>query len=275
LWHARYYGLQFLKPQFEFHVLVTDTHNFVEQKATSELYPPEGLVDKPSVIFEDTTVARRIMVLNPLKGRHNRVAMVLPTKLSQNIALIVGFRTLQSGLPDVRQPWNITVPISKDHLPKDIWSDVEEPPPSKSTEVSKIMIDGVSVSVEISQQSWWAKSSRNILIYFSPVRDKQLEETSLKVVPWLKILDDDAQNAQRYSAIDYLWGHVAEENIDSPMRFTKLLLDPTEDVADVDRGMVALKKLLSPDKISSSSSPSIVVGYDYGQSKSVEMEEVD
>jgi predicted GTPase len=57
----------------------------------------------------------------------------------------------------------------------EVWSNVKEPPPSKSVEASKITIDGVCISVEIGQQSWWARASRNILISFS------LEEANSKV----------------------------------------------------------------------------------------------
>ena len=179
LWHTRYFGSQFLKTEPEFHVLVRDPYNFAKLDKTSEVYPRGALIEKPSVTIKDTAVTRRIMVLNPLKAGHNSVAILLPTRLSQNVALIFGFRTFQSVLPDMHQPWNITVPISKDHSLRDIYFDVEEPPLSPGAEISKITIDGVCISVEIAQQSWWAKTSRNILIDLSPVLVKQKSKGKL------------------------------------------------------------------------------------------------
>jgi hypothetical protein len=61
------------------------------------------LIGDPSVTYEDTEEQKRMVVLNPLKAGHNKIVMLLPAVFSQNVALVFGFRTLQSGLPDVRQ----------------------------------------------------------------------------------------------------------------------------------------------------------------------------
>ena len=196
LWHARYYGLRFLKTEFEFHVIVRDPHSLAVLDGTPELYPPGALIDDPSVTYKDTKKGKRIVVLNPLKAGHNRIAMLLPAVFSQNVALVFGFRTLQSGLPDVRQTWNVVARMHKNQTLAEVWSDVKEPPPSKSVEASKITIDGVCISVEIGQQSWWARASRNILISFS------LEEANSKVDEWSKIPKDDPEDdAQDHPAI--------------------------------------------------------------------------
>jgi hypothetical protein len=164
LWQSRYLGRQFLKPEAEFHTLLKDPSDFSKVDEILELYSREALVESSIVDVRDSMVARRISVLNPLKGRQNSVAMLLPTKLSVNIALVFGFTTLENGSPDVHHSWSVFVPIKKQHSLQDLWSEVQERPPSKGIDSLQIKIDRVSISVVVSQPYWWARTCREATI---------------------------------------------------------------------------------------------------------------
>jgi hypothetical protein len=98
-----------------------------------------------------------------------RVAILLPITLSQRVALVFGYKTTQSGVSDIKQTWNIMVRMKKDQSLKEVWSCVEEPGTFTSREASKITVDAVEISAEISQLPWWSGDPRKVFIDFSPV----------------------------------------------------------------------------------------------------------
>jgi hypothetical protein len=98
-----------------------------------------------------------------------RVAILLPITLSQKAALVFGYKTTQSGVSDIRQTWNTMVRMQKNQSLEEIWSCAEEPGTFTSREASKITVDAVEISTEISQLPWWSGDSRKVFIDFSPV----------------------------------------------------------------------------------------------------------
>lgn len=114
------------------------------------------------------------MYVHP-RGGGGRVAILLPISLSQKVALVFGYKTTQSGVSDIRQTWNTMVRIQKDQSLEEVCSYAEEPGSSTSREASKITIDAVEISVEISQLPWWSGDSRNVFIDFSPVLNESGE----------------------------------------------------------------------------------------------------
>jgi hypothetical protein len=196
LWHIRHFGPRFMKTEYEFHLLLQDPDNLANLDGTPELYPPGALIEEPSVILKETEMVKRIAVLNPLNSLDNTIAIVLPTKLSQNIALKFGFKTLQSGLPDVQHPWKTIVPISKDCLLEDVWSGVMERQPIEDEDISGVTIDEVYIRVEIVQQSWWARTSKNILISFSRVVHEEMAKVQAEIKQGIYFAEEDAQRIQ-------------------------------------------------------------------------------
>jgi hypothetical protein len=143
-------------------MLVQDPENRAGLKP--EFYPTEALVTRPSVDFRASEGIRRIAVLNPANSPHNTAAMLLHTNLSRNIALGFGFRTLQNGLLDVQHPWKAILPICKDCMLDDVHFESEEVQTIEKKDLSSITIEGVKIGIDISQQSWWARTSRNIIV---------------------------------------------------------------------------------------------------------------
>jgi hypothetical protein len=172
LWHTRYFGLRFLKPEYEIHVLLRDPNGFTNLGINPELYPRGALVDEPILSNKGRVDAREILVLNPLKAGHHKVVTLIRTNLSQNVALVFGSRTLQSGSPDLGQFWNVVAGIDKDQTLEDIWSNIRGPSLAESREDSEVVIDGVSILTRIGQATWWASASREFYIFFNPVLEK-------------------------------------------------------------------------------------------------------
>jgi hypothetical protein len=102
-------------------------------------------------------------------GVGGRVAILLPITLSQNVALVFGYKTTQSGVSDIRQTWNTMVRMRKNQSLEKVCCYAEEPGTFTSREVSKITVDAVEISTEISQLPWWSGYSRKVFIDFSPV----------------------------------------------------------------------------------------------------------
>jgi hypothetical protein len=59
--------------------------------------------------------------------------------------------------------------MQKDQSLEEVWSHAEEPESSTRREASKITVDAVEISTEISQLPWWSGDPRNVFIGFSPV----------------------------------------------------------------------------------------------------------
>ena len=174
LWRTRHFGLQFLKPEPEFHVLLWDYHNFVD--GAPELYPPGALIDEPGLSFKEAKGSRKVIVLNPLRSESNRVVILLRTKLSQNVALVIGFGPQQSfmarwSLPSDVEPWNFLALIGKDQSLEEAWSNTGQPPWTGFSRSRRVTIDDVTIHAEIGQKPWWSKVSREVFIYFSSDSD--------------------------------------------------------------------------------------------------------
>jgi hypothetical protein len=138
------------------------------------------------------------VVLNPLKAGHNRIVMLLPAVRSilAECRFDIWFQTPAERITGRAADLEFIAQMHENQTLAEVWSNVKEPPPSKSVEASKITIDGVCISVEIGQQSWWARASRNILISFS------LEEANSKVDECSKIPKHDSKdNAQDLPAV--------------------------------------------------------------------------
>ena len=127
--------------------------------------------------FEGPREVKLVLYVQPQGGHRGggRVALLLPITLSQKVALVFGYKTTQSGVSDIRQIWNTMVRIQKDQSLEEVCSYAEEPGSSTSREASKITIDAVEISVEISQLPWWSGDSRNVFIDFSPVLNESGE----------------------------------------------------------------------------------------------------
>jgi hypothetical protein len=174
LWRTRYFGLLFLKPEPEFHVLLYDNQNFVD--GAPELYPPGALIGESVISFKEAKGSRKVIVLNPFKSESNRVVILLHTKLSQNVALVIGFGPQQSfmargSLPSDVEPWNFLALIGKDQSLEEAWSNTGQPPWTGFSRSRRVTIDDVTVHAEIGQKPWWSKVSREVFIYFSSDSD--------------------------------------------------------------------------------------------------------
>ena len=201
-----------MKTRFEFHISIRDPHHLAKTDRNVETYPLGVLVQSPNPRFAFTDGARPLLVLNPLKARDNSAVIVLPTRLSRNVALILGFRTSQSGLPDVRQPFASLLSVDKDVTFKDGWSDgLELLSLSKSTPASKVTIDEVQISAETTQRCCW-QTSRSILIHFSPVLDGQTGDSNSKNLPKIGAPADDVHSDFDYapSIVNILWPNEQE-----------------------------------------------------------------
>jgi hypothetical protein len=96
---------------------------------------------------------------------HNSVAILIPTKLSQNVALIVSFKVLRSGLPDIRRPWLVMMPISENAQLENAWFDgMALQPHSDDKQSVNIKIDGVSITALFTPQQWSIRSYRGIVM---------------------------------------------------------------------------------------------------------------
>jgi hypothetical protein len=170
LWKARHFGLRFLKPEPEFHVLLWDHHNLVD--GVPELYPLGALIGEPVLSFKETKGAREVIVLNPFKSESNWVVILLRTKLSQNVALVIGFGPQQSfrarwSHPSDVEPWNFIALIGKDQTLEDAWSNTRQQPWTGLSKTSRVTIDDVTIHAEIGEKPWWSKVSREVFVYFS------------------------------------------------------------------------------------------------------------
>lgn len=109
---------------------------------------------------------KRIAVLNPAKVEDKTVTLLIITTLSRDTALVIGFSTLDNGLMDVQDPWCTVAAASK-------ISHTKVPSVAQCnmtllalSQPSEVIIDQLKVRVEIVQQAWWLKTSRNVLISF-------------------------------------------------------------------------------------------------------------
>jgi hypothetical protein len=162
------------KDELYFHVYIRDSHNLANLEQPLETYCTNGLQSVKK--FEGRRELKLIMLVPPRgHSEGGRVAVLLPITLSQKVALVFGYKTTQSGVSDIRQIWNTMVRIQKDQSLEEVCSYAEEPGSSTSREASKITIDAVEISVEISQLPWWSGDSRNVFIDFSPVLNESGE----------------------------------------------------------------------------------------------------
>jgi hypothetical protein len=174
LWRTRHFGLRFLKPEPEFHVLLWDYQNFVE--GAPELYPPGALISEPVISFKEAKGSRVRTVLNPFKSESNKVVILLRTNLSQNVALVIGFGPQQNfmarwSLPSDVEPWIFLALIGKDQSLEDVWSKTRRPLWTGLSRPRRVTIDDVTIHAEIGQKPWWSKDSREVFIYFSSDSD--------------------------------------------------------------------------------------------------------
>jgi len=165
LWHIRHFGPRFLKTGYEFSVLLKDADDYIDLDELPTFYPSEAIVANPSVDFKQNGSVKRVAVLNPVNSIDNIVTIILLIKLSQNIVLRFGLNTLQSGLLDIQHPWKIITPISKSCVLEEMVLQAYK----ERQDVSEIIIDEVCIQIEIDQQTWWARTSSNVLISFNRV----------------------------------------------------------------------------------------------------------
>jgi len=156
-----------MRAELQFRVYIRDPHNLANLEEPLELYSPYHGNRLRDVSFKDPRRVKLVVYVHPQAG--GRVAILLPITLSQKVALIFGYKTTQSGVSDIKQTWNIIVRMQKDQSLEKIWSCAEGPGTFTSREASKITVDAVEISTEISQLPWWSGDSRKVLIDFSPV----------------------------------------------------------------------------------------------------------
>lgn len=131
------------------------------------IHPHHAKVNKPSVLFTETVDVRWVTVLNPALSSNNTVILVLPTKLSKDIVLQLGFNTQPDGLLNVKKPRVTIAPISKTILQMGLSLDSDDVASAvASGNSSFILIDEVQVRVELLQQAWWVRTSWNVLLSF-------------------------------------------------------------------------------------------------------------
>jgi hypothetical protein len=162
------------KAELHFHVYIRDPYNLANLANLEELLESYSLYlgnESHSLHFEGLREVKLVRYVHPRRGRRagGRVAILLPITLSQKVALVFGYKTTQSGVSDIRQAWHVMVRMQKDQSLKDVCTSAEEPESSTSREASKITVDAVEISTEISQLPWWSGESRSIFIDFSPV----------------------------------------------------------------------------------------------------------
>ncbi|PMD40856.1 hypothetical protein L207DRAFT_512299 [Hyaloscypha variabilis F] len=161
-------GLEGFQAQYNFHVVKDDRTGMINMDESLELYPPEALFKEPHLAVS-LWGGKLIGVLNPLQARYNSVAMRLPIKSLPRIALVLGFRTLDNGLANVKQPWMTMVRMDEHESLEQVWSKIKEPPSSEDGHCSAITLDSVHVLAERAKQHWFVSASRDIHISFSPV----------------------------------------------------------------------------------------------------------
>lgn len=114
LWQIHHFGPRYLKTEYEFHILLPDDLRSLCEVGKLGIYPREARVAKPSVGFAENGKVKRITVVNPANTSNRAVAIVIPTTLSMDLAVDVGFHTLPNGLLDVQNPWAVINAVSKD-----------------------------------------------------------------------------------------------------------------------------------------------------------------
>jgi hypothetical protein len=168
------YSLYKTKAEVLFPVYIRDPHNLANLEDHLQSYSPYRGNRLKSVDFEGPREVKLVIYVHPQGGHRGggRVAILLPITLSQKVALVFGYKTTQSGVSDIRQTWNIMVRMQNDQSLEEVCSCAEEPGSSTSREASKITVDAVEISTEISQLPWWSGDSRNVFIDISPVPGK-------------------------------------------------------------------------------------------------------
>jgi hypothetical protein len=154
-----------------FHVYIRDPQNLANLEEPLKSYSPYFGNKLQSVDFKGPREVKFVMYVHP-QGEHGtggRGAILLPISLSQKVALVFGYKTMQGSVSDIRQAWNIMMRMQKDQSLEEAWYCTEEPGPSTSREASKITVDAVEISAEISPLPWWSGDSRNIFIDINPV----------------------------------------------------------------------------------------------------------
>jgi Heterokaryon incompatibility protein (HET) len=162
---SRRFEEHFELPKCETSVLVDDTHNIVAHvEAIPDLFPPEAKVG--GVLNEscETTSSRPFAVLDLLEAGRHKGAVLIRTKLSQNIAVAFGFK-ISNGVLDVRHLWHLLLAVDEGKSSADLWSNSTELISSGDLDASTITIDTVCITAKI-EQPWWSPASTNIRISF-------------------------------------------------------------------------------------------------------------
>jgi hypothetical protein len=162
------------RAELQFHVYIRDPHNLANLEEPLESYSllfGSELHELHSMHSEGLREVKLVRYVHPREGHRagGRVAILLPITLSQKVALVFGYKTTQSGVSDIRETWNIMVRMQKDQSLQEVCSYTDESGSSTSREASKITVDAVEISTEISQLPWWSGDSRKVFIDFSPV----------------------------------------------------------------------------------------------------------
>ena len=165
LWETALFSGHSIKPPFHLLLLLQDMGQFTNLDGSLQLYPPEALSDDCCTDFKEVATVRKIAELDPLKVAHSSVAILIPTKLSQNVALIVGFKILRSGLPDIRHPWLVIMSISENLQLENAWFDgMALQPHSDDKQSMDVTIDGVRITAVFAAESWSNWNGRCIVI---------------------------------------------------------------------------------------------------------------
>jgi len=157
--HLNHFGPRFWKTEYEFHLLLPedDTEDFSNLDDTRKvcIHPREADVRDLGVGFVATRKIKRIAVVNPANSNTKAVTVIIPTPLSQDIVLKIGFFTLENGLLDVQNPWTMISPVPKNALREGLSLDktsnasIVVPPGA-----SELVIGQTQVRVEVVQQTW-------------------------------------------------------------------------------------------------------------------------
>jgi hypothetical protein len=143
--------------------MLQDIVHITNLEGPLQIYPPEALIDgSPDM---EVGMIRKIADLDPLKTAHNSAAVLIPTKLSHNIALMVGLKAMRSGLPDISRPWLVMISISENVQLENAWFDgMALQPHNDNKESANIKIDEVGISALFTPQPWSTRSHRAIVV---------------------------------------------------------------------------------------------------------------
>jgi hypothetical protein len=129
-----------------------------------DIYPLETLVIVPSVKFKAPANVRRLAVLNPAHSPNKTSTILMPSELTRDFAIDIGYSTTENGLFNLRDPWTSVSSISKNCELRKLQPNGDREHLLKANTSSSITVDGVKVEVIVTQQCWWARTSRNLLI---------------------------------------------------------------------------------------------------------------